>query len=130
MGSVGRPAIMSLLLLLLPVALAGLPPHHQQLRDLEQKTSTLTRMCELPSVTLAWKSLLRAMEELRASTKQAWSFHKGRLPVGEHGSILDRRQRSAHHPRPDVQPGDLLPQVGCLRDCRRLQCWSDERRLH
>merc|ERR1712107_508311 len=30
MGSVGRPAIM-LLLLLLPVALAGLPPHHQQL---------------------------------------------------------------------------------------------------
>merc|ERR1712107_802931 len=41
-----------------------------------------------------------------ASTKQAWSFHKGRLPVGEHGSILDRRQRSAHYPRPDVQPGD------------------------
>merc|ERR1712165_544188 len=31
MGSVGRPAIMSLLLLLLPVALAGLPPHHQKL---------------------------------------------------------------------------------------------------
>merc|ERR1711970_1543609 len=34
--------------------------------DLEQKMSTLTRMCELPSATLAWKSQLRAMEEPRS----------------------------------------------------------------
>merc|ERR1712211_224778 len=82
MGSVGRPAIMSLLLLLLPVALAGLPPHHQQLRDLEQKTSTLTRMCELPSVTLAWKSLLRAMEELRSINQTGLVVSQGTAPCG------------------------------------------------
>merc|ERR1711878_259357 len=33
MGSAGQSATMSLLLLLLPVALAGLPPHHQKLVD-------------------------------------------------------------------------------------------------
>merc|ERR1711971_1138767 len=67
MGSAGQSANMSLLLLLLPVALAGLPPHHQKLlTDLEQKMSTLTKMCEPPSVTLAWKSQLRAMEEPRS----------------------------------------------------------------
>merc|ERR1711971_746916 len=33
------------------------------LTDLEQKMSILTKMCEPPSVTLAWKSQLRAMEE-------------------------------------------------------------------
>merc|ERR1719341_2348834 len=117
---------MSLLLLLLPVALAGLPPHHQKLvdrfgaehvtpsppppccpcwaptsppearrqiwsppchsfssssllpllgshlttrsssTDLEQKMSTLTRMSEQPSATLAWKSQSKAMEEPRS----------------------------------------------------------------
>merc|ERR1712212_348082 len=34
--------------------------------DLEQKMSTLTRMCEPLSVTLAWKSQLRATEEPRS----------------------------------------------------------------
>jgi len=33
MGSAGQSATMSVLLLLLPVALAGLPPHHQKLVD-------------------------------------------------------------------------------------------------
>merc|ERR1712141_960294 len=33
--------------------------------DLEQKMSTLTRMCELPSATLAWKSQLKATEGRR-----------------------------------------------------------------
>ena len=31
---------------------------------------------------------------IKISLSLLWSFHKGRLPVGEHGSILDRRQRS------------------------------------
>merc|ERR1711887_464765 len=34
--------------------------------DLEQKMSTLTRMCEPLSATLAWKSQLRATEEPRS----------------------------------------------------------------
>merc|ERR1712192_186646 len=38
------------------------------LRDLEQKMSTSTRMCEPPSATLAWKSQLRAMEEPRSTS--------------------------------------------------------------
>merc|ERR1712212_915761 len=33
MGSAGQSATMSLILLLIPVALAGLPPHHQKLID-------------------------------------------------------------------------------------------------
>merc|ERR1712055_783510 len=36
------------------------------LTDLEQKMSTLTRMCEPPSATLAWKSQFKAMEEPRS----------------------------------------------------------------
>merc|ERR1712088_680009 len=36
------------------------------LTDLEQKMSTLTRMCELPSATLAWKLQFKAMEEPRS----------------------------------------------------------------
>merc|ERR1711971_1341521 len=47
-----------------------LPDFHLTIRssltDLEQKMSTLTRMCEPPSATLAWKSQLRAMEEPRS----------------------------------------------------------------
>merc|ERR1711997_1232405 len=34
--------------------------------DLEQKMSTLTRMCGLPSATLAWKSQLKATEVPRS----------------------------------------------------------------
>ena len=80
---------MSLLLLLLPVALAGLPPHHQKLVDRfgaenvnfdknvsifpdpfeklwnQKKSKAIEDIlirCELPSATLAWKSLLKATE--------------------------------------------------------------------
>merc|ERR1712216_299387 len=66
MGSAGRSATMSLLLLL-PVALAGLPPHHQKLVDrFGAENVNFEKMCEPPSVTLAWKSQLRAMEEPRS----------------------------------------------------------------
>merc|ERR1711971_28238 len=51
-------------------SLLPLPNFHLTIRssltDLEPKMSTLTRMCELPSATLAWKSQLRAMEEPRS----------------------------------------------------------------
>merc|ERR1712012_209960 len=83
MGSVGRPAIMSLLLLLLPLLLpASLLTISSWSRDLEQKTSTLTRMCELPSVTLAWKSQLRAMEELRSINQTGLVVSQGTAPSG------------------------------------------------
>ena len=82
---------MSLLLLLLPVALAGLPPHHQKLVDrfgaenvnfdknVSSFPDTFEKLwnqkkaiedilirCELPSATLAWKSQLKATEEPRS----------------------------------------------------------------
>merc|ERR1712212_1284419 len=51
-------------------SLLPLPDFHLTIRsslsDLEQKMSTLTRMCEPPSATLAWKSQLRATEEPRS----------------------------------------------------------------
>ena len=97
---------MSLLLLLLPVALAGLPPHHQKLVDRfgaenvnfdknvssfpdtfeklwnqkKSKEDILIR-CELPSVTLAWKSPLRAMEELRSINQTGFFFFNQTSPA-------------------------------------------------
>merc|ERR1711936_1451991 len=83
MGSAGQSATMSLLLLLLPVALAGLPPHHQKLVDrLEQKMSTLTRMCELPSATLAWKSQLKATEGPRSISPTGLADSQGTALFG------------------------------------------------
>merc|ERR1712088_222331 len=50
--------------------LSPLPGSHLTIRssltDLEQKMSTLTRMYELPSATLAWKSQSKATEEPRS----------------------------------------------------------------
>merc|ERR1712130_421821 len=64
MGSAGQSATMSLLLLLLPLALAGLPPHHQKLVDrFGAEMSTSIKMCERPSATHAWKSRLKVTEE-------------------------------------------------------------------
>merc|ERR1711934_467180 len=66
-ASAGQPATMSLLLLLLPVAIAGLPPHHQKLVDrFGAENVNFDKMCEPPSATPAWKSQLKATEEPRS----------------------------------------------------------------
>merc|ERR1712018_134216 len=83
MGSVGRPAIMSLLLLLLPVALAGLPPHHQQLverfgaENVNFDKNVRTAFCDS-----CMKSLLRAMEELRSINQTGLVVSQGTAPCG------------------------------------------------
>merc|ERR1712210_197722 len=50
-----------------PLPLLGShPTTRSSLTDLGQKMSTLTRMCEPPSATLAWKSQFKATEEPRS----------------------------------------------------------------
>merc|ERR1712071_677789 len=111
------------------------PPSFQStnknsLKSLVLKTSISTKMFEPSSVTSAQRSLSHQLEE-------QWSINHRELPgtlrkdpMGEHDSLLEVRQQPVHHSRPHVQPHHVLHQVGCLRECWRVQCWSDERCLH
>merc|ERR1711936_650478 len=50
--------------------------------DLEQKMSTLTRMCGLPSATLAWKSQLKATEGPRSISPTGLADSQGTVLFG------------------------------------------------